>query len=273
MTRKKFTFVSKALPEDTFAVISFKGVEGISRPYEFDITLVSEDPDIDLKEVIKNPATFNLNFEGEDFPTHGRLATFEQVHEIPGHVYYRAVLVPKLWQASLYQESQVFLDKSVEDIIKEILKQVGLTTSDYDLRPAKKDYCKWEYICQYQETHLNFLSRWMESEGIYYFFEQTEKSEKLIITNSLTTHQDIRSEKTVNYSPPSGLDHPEEEVVSAFLCRQRTLPKKVILNDYHFEKSDVPLVVEEVVDKKLLFHWQFDIRQRFYVIAVPRIRG
>jgi len=51
---KRFSFVSGGLPEDTFSVVKFKGTEGISRLYEFDVTLASDDPDIDLKEILQN---------------------------------------------------------------------------------------------------------------------------------------------------------------------------------------------------------------------------
>ena len=44
-----FKFVSKCpdLDEETFSVVKFKGASGISELYEYNITLVSEDPDID----------------------------------------------------------------------------------------------------------------------------------------------------------------------------------------------------------------------------------
>jgi type VI secretion system secreted protein VgrG len=245
---KRFSFVSGGLPEDTFSVVTFKGTEGISRLYEFDVTLASDDPDIDLKEILQNPATLTIHGSDQAFPIHGILAQFEQLHEVKGNYFYRALLVPRLWQADLYHENQLFLDKSVPDIIAEILRQTGLTTQDYELKLTKK-YPRWEYICQFRETDFDFISRWMEREGIYYFFEQGEQNEKLIITDNATAHKNIAGVTSVPYSPPSGLA-PEEEAVKAFFCRQKRLPNKVILNDYNYRKPSLELKADTVVDAK-----------------------
>lgn len=243
---KRFTFVSGGLPEDTFTVVEFSGTEGISRLYEFDITLASDDPDIDLKKVLQDPATFTILGEDQDIPIHGILARFEQLHEIKGLYSYRALLVPRLWQADLYRENQLFLDQTLPDIIQEIMRQTGLTNQDFELKLTKK-YPKWEYICQYRETDFDFISRWMEREGIYYFFEQGEDNEKLIITDSSTAHSDIPNNATICYFPMSGL-LPEEETIKSFICRQKRLPNKVILKDYNYRKPSLDLTAEAEVD-------------------------
>ncbi len=245
--RKEFTFVSKALSEDTFSVVTFRGVEAISKPYEFDLTLASEDPEIDLKAVLQNPATLTIFHGDEELPFHGVLAQFEQLHEVKQHVFYRAVLVPRLWSASLYHENQLFLNKAVPQIIEEILKQAGLTGLDYELK-LTRGYPSWEYICQYRETDLDFISRWMEREGIYYFFEQTDQGAKMVITDSSSAHQDIKGEKMVPYSPPSGLIPSEEEIVKEFVCRQNMLPAKVVLKDYNYRKPGLEVKAEAEVD-------------------------
>jgi type VI secretion system VgrG family protein len=243
---KRFTFISQGMPDDTFSVVEFKGTEGISRLYEFDITLASDDPEIDLKGVLQNPAILTTKGSDQDLPIHGILGQFEQLHEVKGHYFYRALLVPRLWQADLYHENQLFLDKTIPNIIEEILKQAGLTTQDYELKLTNK-YPQWEYICQYRETDFDFISRWMEREGIYFFFQQGEDSEKLIITDSSTAHEDIRGDATIPFTPPSGIV-PEKEAIFTFLCRQKRLPNKVILKDYNYRKPSLDLKAEAEVD-------------------------
>jgi len=245
---KKFSFASKALPEDTFGVVRFNGTEGISKLYSFDITLVSDDPEIDLKEILQNPATLTILGDHSDLPVHGVLARFEQLHEVKHHFFYRAVLVPRLWLSNLYHENQLFLGRTVPDIIEDILKQAGLTTQDYELR-LTKEYPQWEYICQYRETDYEFISRWMEREGIYFFFEQTDDFEKLVITDSFTAHQDILGDALIPYAPPTGLV-PEQELIQAFISRQKMLPNKVILKDYNYRKPSLELKAEAEVDPK-----------------------
>ncbi len=244
---RKFFFVSQAYPEDTFAVVRFKGTEGISRLYEFEILLVAEDPDIDIKKVLNNPARFTIARGDKEVVFNGILAYFDQLHEVDEYVFYRTLLVPRLWVSTIHHENELFLDQSVPEIIEEILKQAGLTSRDYEFK-LTGNYPKWEYICQYRETDYNFISRWMEREGIYFFFDQTDEGEKLIITDTSSAHQDLPEDPTVYYSPPSALVPTEEEVIKAFVCRQRRLPKKVILKDYNYRKPSLEIKGEATVD-------------------------
>jgi len=247
--RKRFSFVSKGLSEDTFEVVRFRGEEGISRLFQFDIVLISEDPEVDIDTVLQNPAIFTIHRGEEDRKIHGIISEFEQMHEVDQYTFYQASLVPRIWLSDLYRENQLFLDKTVPDIIEEILKQAGLTTKDYELK-LTRNYPKWEYICQYKETDLNFISRWMEREGIYYYFEHTDEGEKLIITDSSTAHTEIQGESTIPYSPPSALIPEEEEVIKTFMCRQKVLPKKIVLKDYNYRKPSLDLKVEKEVNPK-----------------------
>ncbi len=239
--KKKFDFVSRALPADTFGVVRFKGVEGFSTCYQFEIDLVSKNAEIDLTTVLKNPVSFTILREDGDIPFHGILAQFEQLNEVDEYVFYRAILVPKLWWLSLTHHNQVFLNKTVPEIIEEVLKDGGLTSLDFEFK-LQEDYPKWEYLCQYRESHLNFVSRWMEREGMYYYFEQTEGSEKVIITDTKVAHTDMPEGKTMYYSPVSGLDDlHREEVIKAFICRQKMLPGKLSLKDYNYMKPSMEI--------------------------------
>jgi len=41
---KQYIFTSKAMPEESFSVVNFTGTEGLSRLYEYEITLVFWQP-------------------------------------------------------------------------------------------------------------------------------------------------------------------------------------------------------------------------------------
>lgn len=244
----RFTFTSTSQPDDTFTVAEFSGTEAISKLYEFDISLYADDPDIDLKEVLKNPVQLTVQKEGEVLRVfHGILSRFEQLHEYSGHIYFRAILVPRLWISDQYLENQLFLDKSIPEIIEEVLKQTGLTSNDYEIK-LTGNYAPWEYICQYNETDFNFISRWMEREGIYYYFEQGDDTEKLVIADAATAHEDIPSGESIRYSPPDSLAPSTMEQVREFTCHQHLLPQKIILKDYNYRKPSLDLKGESAVD-------------------------
>ena len=250
LTKKKFSFVSKAAKEDSFAVVSFKGFEAISKPYQFEIVLISEKAGLVPLQVLKNPAVFVIHRDGEqDVVFNGILIQFEETQEVNGYLFFKAVLVPKLQRLSLTHHNQVFLDQPVPKIIETVLKDAGLAGGiDFDFK-LQGDYQPLEYICQYGESYLNFISRWAEREGIYYFFEQSTEGEKIVFTDTKISHTDLPLGKNLIYQPQSGLDSLQtKEVVKSFLCKHNLLPQKVYLKDYNYRKPSLAMEGSAEVD-------------------------
>ena len=251
LTKKKYSFSSTGMGEDTFSVVSFKGFEAVSKPYQFEILLVSEKEDTDPLDVLENPAVFTIHRDGEDDVVfNGVLIQFEETQEFSGWLFYKAVLAPKLWWLSLTHHNQVFLNQSVPDIMESALKDGGLNPGvDYAFN-LMKEYPALEYVCQYDESHFDFISRWAEREGIYYFFEQGPLGEKVVFTDSKMEHKDLSQQKDLVYLPESGLDSMHtKEVVQAFICRHNILPQKVFLKDYNYLKPSLAVEGTADVDK------------------------
>ncbi|MFA5183527.1 MAG: type VI secretion system tip protein TssI/VgrG [Syntrophales bacterium] len=246
-TDRKFSFTSGALAPETFGVVRFHGEEGLSSCYRFEATLVTAEAELDLREVLLNSVKFTIHRQGGDVVFHGVPVTFEQLQQVGAAVFYRVVMVPKLWRLSLTRHNQVFLDKTVPEIVAACLQDGGLSALDYELR-LQKDYSPWEYVCQYGESHLDFISRWLEREGMYYYFEAGVAGEKVIITDSKIAHTSMDQGKTLYYSPPSGLESGHmQEVLSTFFCRQQMLPHKVILKDYNYRRPSLDMTGEAEV--------------------------
>ncbi len=245
---KKFEFSSQAFGADKFAVVNMTGFESISKPFRFVLTLVSDDAGIDFDKVLQNAATFRIFAPNgaSSTPYHGVIAEFDQLHQTDGYVFYRAVLVPRLWHLSLYQISEVYLnDQSIPQIIEKVLKGGRLTSADYEVK-LSGSYRARSFVCQYQETHLDFISRWMEKEGMYFFFDHDGEKEKLLIADNRSMHpaQAVK----VLYRPMDQKDTGvSEDSVQDFVCRQKPLPKQVILRDYNHRKANVELKVTETV--------------------------
>ncbi|MCI5166314.1 MAG: type VI secretion system tip protein VgrG [Candidatus Electrothrix sp. GM3_4] len=250
LTKKKFSFTSKATDKDSFAVVSFKGFEAISKPYQFEIVLVSEKTDIDPLQVLQNPALFTIHRDNEqDVIFNGILIQFEETQEFNGYLFFKAVLTPKLQWLSLTHHNQVFLDQKAWEIMEAALKDGGLVSGiDFEFR-LKNKYQPFEYICQYDESHLNFIARWAEREGIYYFFEQTEQGEKVVFTDTNISQTDLLLGKDLTYHPQSGLDSLHtKEVVRNFLCKHSLLPQKIFLKDYNYRKPSLAMEGSAEVD-------------------------
>ena len=247
----RFRFSSSAFAADKFDVVNLEGFEAINRPYRFSLTLVSDDAEIDFNKILQNPATLCIySPDGtQEVPYHGVIAEFEQMQKVGNYVYYRAVLVPRLWRLSLYQITEVYLnEQTVPDILEKVLKGSQLSSRDYQFS-LTGDYRKRSFVCQYQETHLDFISRLMEKEGIYYFYDQgtaRDGVDKLLVVDALIGHP--ASTLQVRYRPADELDTGVfSDTVQNFVCRQQPLPKRVIAQDFNYRKAALTLRAEEQV--------------------------
>ena len=247
-SKPKFLFESKAVDKNTFTVVKFKGTECLSTIYRFSITLISEKANLDLDSILQNPAEFTIKRDDGDIPFKGILSSFEQMHQAAGIVFYRAELVPKLWWTTLTHCNQIFLNENAQGFIDGVLQKGGLKQGlNFDFK-LQSSYPSWEYICQYNESHFNFVSRWMERYGMYYYFEQTDQGEKMIITDTHISHSPMSEGTSLSYSPPSNLDFTKrEEIVKNFMLKQQPLPKKVLLKDYNYQKPSLEMTSEAEV--------------------------
>lgn len=249
--RHRFEFRSEACADPaTFAVVRLKGFEAISQPYRFELVLVCDDAEIDLQKVLAASAHLSIlapDDEQRRTTYAGRLSEFDQLQQAGGFTFYRAVLVPRLWQLSMYRNSEVYLgEQRVTDIVAALLRTGALSSpADFELR-LHGDYRARSYVCQYQETPLDFISRWLEKEGIYYYFEQEGEREKLVLLDAASAQPD--SAVAVNFRPADELDTGlAPDSVQAFMCRNRPVPRRVVLQDFNHRRASVPLVAQAEV--------------------------
>ena len=86
-----------------------------------------------------------------------------------------------MWFLSLATDCRIFQAKTVPEIVKAVLSESGVT----DVRDALTGtYAAREYCVQYRESHLDFISRLMEEEGIFYFFEHTKDKHTLVLADA-----------------------------------------------------------------------------------------
>ncbi len=228
-----FTIECSDLPDDV-VVVAFRGREALSEPYAIEIGLHTGDAMFNHDDAVLSPATlrFNLGGNAQPYHYHGVLASVELLHEHEGKMLYRCVLVPKLWQLTLTRHSNVWTDTSIDAVIKDVLEWSGLSSDDFELR-IDETYDPREIIIQYKESNFAFISRWMERVGMFYFFEQGDSGEKLVIVDG-KSYDDPTSGPTVQYSPAAEGDEMAAEAFSTFSSKSRALPANVELWDYDY---------------------------------------
>jgi type VI secretion system secreted protein VgrG len=235
---QRFVIESGALPMGA-NVVGFRGSEGLSRPYAFDVYInVPGTEEVVIEEAIGMKAKLSI-LDGilEVSSWSGIFASFELVRAIKGNALYHARIVARLWELSLTQHSRMFTKSAtptIPDVIKAVLDEEGIT--DYDLDHLKATpYQEEEHVCQYRESSLDFIHRWCEREGIYYFFEQTDDGEKVVFVDNKSKHEAVKT-GAVRYHPSASNDRLAGRHFEHFIARHTHTPSSVKLMDYDYLK-------------------------------------
>ncbi|HVY47189.1 MAG TPA: type VI secretion system tip protein TssI/VgrG [Minicystis sp.] len=238
MSDDLFTIRSKALPAEA-RVVAFKAVEALSSPYVCEVdVLVPDAIDVDMEAAVGKRATLQTT-RGQEMPIHGVIASIELMNQYLTNGIFRVTLRPKLWQLSLSEHSRVFVDQSIPEIIEDVLKRAGFTSADYEMK-LDAAYPTLEHVCQYRESSFAFVSRWMERDGIYYYFEHGDDHEKLVITDARAGHPEPFGHG-VRFFPLQGHDVTAPPALHGFRCKHDALPAKVELHDYDYIKPSLAL--------------------------------
>ena len=242
---------SSALPDGT-RVGGFRCTEGISRLYEVDLYLVlaGDAQDLDLSDVINAKGTLEIDpLDGKPpFVFHGIFAAFELMHHYGTYSIFRATLVPQLWLLTQTFHSRIWTHKSITTILQEVLEDGGLSGSDYTLKLVQT-YKSEEHVCQYMESNFDFISRWMEREGMYYYFEQGDEGERLVITDDKSLHGPLGDEP-VRFHTIVGRDVSSEQAMHSYTCKHRSLPANVKYKDYDYAKPTLDVSGSAPVSKQ-----------------------
>lgn len=164
---------------------------------------------------------------------HGVVRRFEEFETRGRYYLYRVTLVPRAWEQTLISDIRIFQDKTVPDIVAEVLKSGGLQANGFEFR-THQSYAPREYCVQYRETNWAFVSRILAEEGIFFYYECTEANHILVFGDTPVCHKPIAGMNKVLYTPPGQLVE-LAEYVTEFRAAGEVVSGKTVLKDYHFQ--------------------------------------
>jgi type VI secretion system secreted protein VgrG len=220
-------------------VVGFEGSEGVSQLYRFNVTVACADNELAFASVVGQPAALTFRVGDEPRHVHGVVSSFEQGEEGKKLTAYRATLVPAVWRLRYRRASRIFQDLTTPDILKAVLQKAGIALAACRFSLSGR-YKPREYCVQYRESDWDFMSRLMEEDGIFYYFEHTEDKHMLVVGDASSAHAAILGEATLPFRAPSGALVGGEHV-SRYRYAERVRPGKVTLRDYNFKKPSLTL--------------------------------
>jgi type VI secretion system secreted protein VgrG len=215
---------------------SLRGREALSSLYEFDIEVLSSNFSLDTKQTLGTALHLSIALDkGGPRRLSGQVTRMKQIGQqgtTSRDYIYRLSVRPWLWFLTCTSDCKIFQNKSVVEILDEVF-------SDYDYpveKRLKATYRQWEYCAQYQESDFSFVSRLMEQEGIYYYFEHSETGEKLVLADDISAHKSIPGYPELPYLPPDRVVNADEVGVRNWQAEEELRPGSYMVSDYDFTK-------------------------------------
>jgi type VI secretion system secreted protein VgrG len=161
-------------------LVGFSGHEAISQLFEFRLDFLAEnDTKIDFDKLLGQAVTVHMILlDGRARHFSGICKSVSEGSRDPTFTSYRMEVVPTFWLLSRRAQCRIFQQKTVPDILKEVL--AGLDVA-YEVRGT---YHPRDYCVQYRETDFNFACRLMEEEGIFYYFRHSASGHTMVVSDT-----------------------------------------------------------------------------------------
>ena len=218
-------------------VLEFSGREAISQPFEFELELVSERPDLDLESLLHQSAFLALSQAGNGI--HGQIYRVAQGESGQRLSRYHMTLRPQLAYLAHRSNQRIFQHLTVQQIIGQVLEEHGIQANAYQFQLGSI-YPEREYCVQYDESDLHFVQRLCEEEGIHYHFQHSDQGHILVFGDDQTPFPKLAP---TAYQQDSGLVA-DDPVIKRFGVRVETRSSRVTRRDYDFEKPKLLMEAE-----------------------------
>ena len=186
---------------DEVRVLSLRAHEALSEPFEVSVRFVCGDPGLPVKDWLWTEAAVQLqDADGSGSRVfHGIVEAASYAGKVEELHVYRVVLRPRLHGLATRIRSRIFQDLSVPEIVKQVLSEAGLPSASWDLDHLSRDHSTRQYVTQWKESELAFVSRLLEEEGIFYSFTHADDGHILVAGEDLAAFTPIDGEAALPY--------------------------------------------------------------------------
>ncbi|MBN1204191.1 MAG: type VI secretion system tip protein VgrG [Myxococcaceae bacterium] len=222
------------------AVVGFEAEETVSQPYSVQVTLAAPvDVSLDEKELLGQSALLTVHLgDGTDRFFHGivsRVVRWES-NRGPERQHCRITVVPRLWTLRHTRRSRIFQEMTIPEIVHKVLDEAKVEHKQL----LQGSYRKLEYCVQYRESDLDFVSRLLEEEGIFYYFEHTEDAHTLILNDASSTCEAMPGDPLLVFRDLSNMVAASESI-HEFAASVEVQPGAVALRDFNFLRPALDL--------------------------------
>jgi len=143
-----------------FHLFEMRGREELGRPFQYDLTLLSDKGDVKAEDALGKSLTLVVNrLIGTSLTPryyNGLVSRFGYRGTDGDYHYYSLTIRPWFWFLSRATDCRIFQNLKVDKILEKVFSSKSFT--DFSFR-LNQTYPTWEYCCQYRESDFDFASR------------------------------------------------------------------------------------------------------------------
>ncbi|VWM14053.1 type VI secretion system Vgr family protein [Burkholderia lata] len=220
------------------------GSDELGRLFEFRIEALADSHSLSLKDMLGKPVTVRI--KQQDLSTrylNGIVARASLSGRRAERYYgYELIVRPWLWLATRRSDCRIFQNKTVPEIVQEVLSTYGFPIENH----LAESYVPRDYCVQYNETDAAFVSRLMEFEGIYFWFRHAEDTHTLMLGDAMSSHTVLPGYETIPYIARDRTAIADEEHIDGWLPAQEVSVGRHQTTDYDYTKPRADLSSQKV---------------------------
>ena len=229
---------------DTLVFQSLSISEQLGRLFNLDIAAFSERGDLKADDLLGKSVSVEMQCpRGGVRYFHGFVSRFSRVPRSGTRYFsYQLTAVPWLWFLTRHSDCLIFQNKTLQDILRNVFGRRGFSDFKFQL---SGNYTPWEYCVQYRETDFNFISRLLEQEGVYYYFEHEKDKHTVVFADSPAAHQPFPKYEKLTFRALTSIHEHDEEHIYDWVAESRHHSGKYQHTDYDFTRPNCDLKTPE----------------------------
>lgn len=237
--------LTTSLGKDTLVLLRFDGSDYMNELFEYRVQALAETGDVDFDALVGTHATIEIDgregarqFDG--IVTQTRWAGVGE----NGHRY-DLVLRPWLWLAGRRKNQKIFHNKTVVQIVEQVLGEYASAGDPAFEVKLTQDYPTLEYTVQFRESDLDFVRRQLERHGISFHFRHSAGNHTMVLTDDPMSHDSIGARPFKSYD---GHHQAEGEHFWEWSPERNLTTGAVRLIDYNFKQPTAAMEVDQLGD-------------------------